>query len=409
MKDSVFFDAASGKVLRPQHWSYEAELDKLILTFPELVSIVLTGGEDFVVALAGKDHGGPQILQIDALFLLDDGDKPPRLVIWENKRQGDVDPRRMVGQVIDYASELASLPGARFEELLQERVNNPSWLSAYQQSFARRGRTPPSDVATVVARALEAHKAGCFVLVVCAESLPDDVVRMSRWLSDQWAETNVEIQPVEVQPVGTKGWARAAAVRQVAQFDRAIENLDAKFNELVEQFQRVRSAEVVGVEVSAVASGVTAFSPLAAGGLRGGAVAAKPIALEAWRAGAEPSMRQLQEYLAAGLSPDEVAWSAGTSALLLSVRVGAELVEGLRLFSNRMYFVSDKALTGLGASAAAEWWRHAVAKFPVTDAMAKQPVVPSSGLGDLVAVREDLIAFLRELRRRALGATLPAG
>ena len=82
---------------------------------------------------------GPQLLKIDALFLLDDGSAPPRLVVWENKRQGNVHPRTIVGQVIDYAAALAESTEDRFRAELEQRLNSPAWQDV-MAALNRRGR-----------------------------------------------------------------------------------------------------------------------------------------------------------------------------------------------------------------------------------------------------------------------------
>jgi len=64
--------------------------------------------------------------------------------------------------------------------------------------------------------------------------------------------------------------------------------------------------------------------------------------VDAWRASAEPPMRDLCDMLHQRLSPQLAEWREGTSALLLYLKAGDQLVEGLRLYSNRVYFVSER-------------------------------------------------------------------
>lgn len=404
MPHDILFDTNKGTFIDAAGWARESDLDQTVLAYPEIVSRLLTGGDDYAITLAGAGHGGSQLLKIDALFLLDVGDAPPRLVIWESKREGNVHPRLLIGQVLDYASALAELSEEAFAQEITSRTSEATWRTRHEAAFRRRNQEPP-DVAVIETRAREAHRDGRFTLVVCAEDLPPDVVRMAQWLTRQMAPGEVDAVAVELGPVGSDGWIRAAAVLHVVRGGVEVEQLDRQFHEAIARFQRLRSVEVVPVEAQAVQRDSVALSALSerakAPRSSSGASLVSP---SEWMAGAEPALRALHERLVREFPASIAEWNVGTSALLLYLKVGDERIEGLRLFGDRVYFVSEKNLLALGATEDARWWRATVAKFPVSDPSAKQPVVAGPKVPVLLEKETELMAFLHELRARAARA-----
>jgi len=406
MAHDIVFDTKSGTFLNPSNWQLESRIDETVLAFPEIVSRLLTGGDDYVVALAGANFGGPQLLKIDALLLLDEGDVAPRLVVWESKREGNVHPRTLMGQVIDYVSALASMPPEDFAHEMLVRSAQPSWRESYEASFRRRG-LPIPDIGSTLARASDAHRDGRFVLVVCAESIPEDVVRMSQWLTKQMKPmSGTYALPVDFSPVGADGWVRAAALLHVVSGVEA-DPLDQQFDKAVQRLMQVRGAEFLPVEAKQLKGAAVSFSTLVEPPSEPRPKAASAISLEAWKASATPEVRALHERLTSEFPESVAEWNVGNSALLLYLRAGEQLVEGLRLFGNRIYFVSEKSLSALGADDDVRWWRATLSTFPVTDPNAKQPVVAGAKVAVLLAEQDRLVAFLRELQFRAQRAASP--
>jgi hypothetical protein len=408
MMRSLFFDSRREDFIGTGTWPRESSLDQTVLKYPEIVSRLLSD-DDYVVTLAGKDFGGPQLLGIDALFLLcegslDEGSSSARLVIWENKRADNVHPRLLVGQVLDYASELAAMSPDAFAQELSSRMSQSTWRESYEAAFHRR-RQPVPEIGLVESRARDAHRAGRFTLAVCAQNIPEDVVRMCRWLTDKMTSAAVTAVAIEVDPVGSAGWIRAAALMSVAGEQLDVAPLEEQFQQAVGRFQRIRWAEMVPVEALSLPEGSVALSPLAEDPPVRRSPPSAAISVDAWRASAEPPMRDLCDMLHQRLSPQLAEWREGTSALLLYLKAGDQLVEGLRLYSNRVYFVSEKTLLNLGAEEDARWWRSALPEFLVADPTAKQPVVTDPNIAGLLELVDKLVAFLLEVRERAVRAT----
>ena len=406
MPRDLLFDTRGGAFIKAGTWPVESSLDQTVLKYPEIVSRLLTDGDDCVVTLAGAGFGGPQLLSIDALFLLDEGgldegSSPARLVVWENKREGNVHPRLLIGQVLDYASKLAAMSPDAFAQELSSRTARDAWRESYEAAFRRRSQPIP-DIGLVESRARDAQRAGRFTLVVCAENIPEDVVRMSRWITGKMAEADVKAVAIEVGPIGSAGWIRAAALLRMVREDLDVAPLDEQFQTAVQRFQSNRSAEVVPVESRYLPEGNVALSPLAEPPSERMSPAGTTISVDAWRALAEPPLRSLYDVLLRDLPAPVAEWRPGTSAMLLYLRAGDQLIEGMRLYSNRVYLVSGKNLLNLGAEEDARWWRSALPEFLVTDPTAKQPVVAGPNIARLLERRDKLVAFLLEIRERAL-------
>jgi len=407
MLSGFIFDTSREEFIRADTWPLESGLDQTVLKYPEIVSRLLTDGDEYAVTLAGAGFGG-QLLGIDALFLLDEGGLDEgrlsaRIVVWENKRQVNVHPRLLIGQVLDYAARLATISPEAFAQELSSRTAKREWRESYEAAFHRRHQPIP-DIGLVEARAQEAHRAGRFTLVVCAEHLPRDVVRMSRWLTDKMTSTDVETVAVEVGPVGSTTWIRAAAVLSVVSSDADVAPLEEDFQQAVRRLQSIRWLEMFPVEAQSLPEGRVALSSLAEHPTVRRLPSTPAISEDTWRSASEQPLKNLYDFLRRKLSDHEAEWRPGTSAMLLYLKVAEQLVEGLRLYGNRVYFVSDKALLNLGAEEDARWWRAALPSFFVTDPAAKQPVVDEANVVRLLEQGDRLVAFLLEVRKRALRA-----
>lgn len=415
MPTQVLFDYETGRFLNAGTWAEEKMLDRVIVEFPELVSrLILSDSDVAIVPLAGGAIG-PQLLKIDALFLLDDGNAPSRLVVWENKRQGNVRPRSIVGQVIDYAAALAEITEDQFRTELQKRLNSPAWQQVIQ-AFERRTGEVSRKPADIIESAACAHRGGRYTLVICAESLPDDAKRMARWLDRKLQELGTHATRVvcaEVGPVSDKKWAHAAALLEIVGTDSSDAHedpLDRQFEEAVSRFERLSGSRVATVEASrAGVSAITLSTDGLAVSSTGSAMPTSAISREQWLADAEEPMRALYTKLHEALPSDISAWSVGTRALLLGLRVGDTVVAGLRLFDSHFYFVSEKDLINLGLEEIARWWRETLTQFPVESVSAKQPVVRGKEVEKVLGCGDALVHFLREIRTRALKAIRAEG
>jgi hypothetical protein len=407
MSTQVLFDLGAGRFLGPKTWPEERKLDEVVLKYPELVSRLISesGSDDAIVPLAGSAIG-PQLLKIDALFLLDDGVAPSRLVVWENKRQGNVRPREIVGQVIDYAAALAEMTEDRLRAELEQRLNSPAWQDV-MAAFELRTRTTSRKPVEIVKSAASAHRDGRYTLVICAENLPDDVKRIARWLDGKLQELGTggtRVRCAEVAPISDKEWARAGALFEIVDTDSTDaheDRLDQRFEEAVNRFKRLLGSRVTTVDASL--AGTSAIA-LGTDGFAGSPSPPPPdgiISPEQWLADAEKPMRALYTMLNKDVSADLAVWSSGTRALLLGLHVGDRVVAGLRLFADRFYFASEKDLLKWGLEGDARWWRESLAQFPVESDSAKQPVVRGKAVEKVLSHGDALVRFLVELRTRA--------
>jgi hypothetical protein len=408
MSTQVLFDLGTGRFLDGETWPEERKLDHVVLKYPELVSRLISesGSDDAIVSLAGSAIG-PQLLKIDALFLLDDGTAPPRLVVWENKRQGNVHPRTIVGQVIDYAAALAEITEDRFRAELEQRLNSPAWhdvMAAFELRTSANSRKPLE----IIQSAAWAHRDGRYTLVICAENLPDDVTRMARWLDGKLQELGTGgtcVRCAEVAPISDKQWARAAALLEIVGTDSTDaheDRLDRQFEEAVNRFERLSGSRVTTIDASLAGTSAIALST------DGFAVPTSPsqpiskIPREKWLADAKEPMRAVYTTLEKDVPAEIAAWSGGTRALLLGLHVGDRVVAGLRLFADHFYFVSEKDLINLGLEEVARWWRESLVQFPIESVSAKQPVVRGKAVEKVLSHGDALVRFLVELRTRAL-------
>jgi len=186
-------------------------------------------------------------------------------------------------------------------------------------------------------------------------------------------------------------------------------SLDDEFDGAVRRLERIRSAEFVPVEVGGISKVTLALSPLVERPKVRRSPSAAAISPDAWRATADGPMQTLYDLLLREFPSSVADWNVGSTALLLYLKAGDQVVEALRLFGNRVYFVSEKDLLNLGANEDARWWRSTLSEFPVTKASATQPVVAGQNVAKLLGQEERLVAFLRELMERATRAASMGG
>jgi len=400
----IIYDRANKSIVEAGRWPNEADLDQFLLQYPEVVSRLLTGvDEDAVFPLAGNGIG-PQLLQIDALFLfVDPSDGQPSLIIVEDKLQGSQDlkkRRSALGQVLEYCASLIAEPDATFEEELRKRLASAEWRENYAECQQRMEDWGLAEE-ELISQALAAKRAGRLRLLLCAESIPVELRRAVAWLNGKIAINACEIAPTD--PARRRLVTAATVIAGALEANAQLLATDVEMRDQVRRLVgALKDAEWLvsilevnpsecGTLVSACATEVEASTAARSNAVR--------IDLPQWRAKADENLRRLYEILDQRLAL-EGSWRRGSGELFLDLKTNP-VVKAIRLKHSTFTFVARKDLARIGDSNLLDWYDSRIREFPVRDASKPQPSVGGDDLARIVAAgASELIAFIQELFRR---------
>ena len=174
-------DAAAERLVKEGAIPEESVLHKELMSHPELVPATDLGlGQVAAVGFeAGLASGSAD------LVLLDDHG---RLCIVEVKKEGNPDTRKVVAQLLDYASALWGLTLEEFQrDVIRDQDGNPRELRELIQEklLPTDVEDPESATEKLLEDLTKTLLTGDFELVVAAPTIPEGVQRVMEYLNDR--------------------------------------------------------------------------------------------------------------------------------------------------------------------------------------------------------------------------------
>ncbi len=424
----IIYDSDEKKVLSRGRWTNEADLDDFLLKHPEVLSELLSEGEhdNAVIPLAGATVGGQlavaaetQMRWLDALFLYDDSENPPHLVLCEDKKGSNAElrSRAALGQILQYGACLAEMPPADFTAAITQRLKSPQWLEL-RDELATRGIEYQLGTDEMVAQAAVALEKKRLILAICSDDIPRSLALTVRWLGerlDDLRDGSLRLDALQIARVDAEPEAGVADERVILAGSLAAMSSGSgpEVQQLDEELARtaklllegeIRMGHLAVAPVGQLVQAEGSLSSRVSAPSYRTAAAEKLSGVEEWlEKVAEAPAKKAFHHLNEGLPSEIVSWRPGTRALVLDLTPEPDVsVDLIRLFERSLYFVGDKTLYRLGGEEVARWFRGEVLRrFPIAKPEAKQPAIRDDALSTLVDERgEELVAFIREVGER---------
>jgi hypothetical protein len=409
------YDMKRQSPLQIVEWESESALDSFLFANPEALSQALYPEEaNRLMPLARQIEG------IDILYLrLPTSDNPePGILICEDKMGANPELRRKVlGQVIDYAAATDQMDETDFKEILAEYLGKPGVHDVHGRCV-RSGSLLQEDVDDCLQSAVAAQQNGNIECVICASTIPDQMLQMVRWIN---AARQGEADTTLLKACKVEKWngrevtvvAVASALVMVGASDIAAFS-DSDVRDLLEKAAalialpafHVHLAEVSKTESAAIVESLVPPRPVPSPRQSAATVAAS---VEEWitRVPTEP-IRELYGTLDRELKMEK-CWRPGGSTgsqlvLELPISGAPRPLHVLRLKRSGLSLVPFGFLERNGLDEISTWARRYLADLGVKDSKARQPSLLAEEIAVLPNGDSSVVLFVQELGDKVLKA-----